>query len=96
MLSIRKLFTHVDPRVRAAAVSAVGELAGPSLAPSVYPMLSDADADVRRAAQTAHRKILIDNLFPIYLEQKKRCGNKVTTPRVGLEKIIESPKMDRV
>ena len=57
VLSIRKLFAHVDPRVRAAAVSAVGELAGPSLAPSVYPMLSDSDADVRRAAQTAHRKL---------------------------------------
>jgi len=57
VLSIRKLFTHVDPRVRAAAVSAVGELAGPSLAPSVYPMLSDADPDVRRAAEAAHRKL---------------------------------------
>ena len=57
VLSIRKLFIHVDPRVRAAAVSAVGELAGPSLAPSVYPMLSDADPDVRRAAEVAHRKL---------------------------------------
>ena len=57
VLSIRKLFTHVDPRVRSAAVSAVGELAGPSLAPSVYPMLSDADPDVRRAAEAAHRKL---------------------------------------
>ena len=57
VLSIRKLFSHVDPRVRAAAVSAVGELAGPSLAPSVYPMLSDSDADVRRAAEVAHRKL---------------------------------------
>ena len=57
VLSIRKLFKHVDPRVRAAAVSAVGELAGPSLAPSVYPMLSDADPDVRRAAEAAHRKL---------------------------------------
>ena len=35
----------------------VGELAGPSLAPSVYPMLSDADPDVRRAAEVAHRKL---------------------------------------
>ena len=57
VLSIRKLFTHVDPRVRAAAVSAVGELAGPSLAPSVYPMLSDVDPDVRRTAEVAHRKL---------------------------------------
>ena len=57
VLSIRKLFAHVDPRVRTAAVSAVGELAGPSLAPSVYPMLSDADPDVRRAAEVAHRKL---------------------------------------
>ena len=57
VLSIRKLFTHVDPRVRAAAVSAVGELAGPSLAPSIYPMLSDANPDVRRAAEVAHRKL---------------------------------------
>ena len=58
VLSIRKLFTHVDPRVRAAAVSAVGELAGPSLAPSVYPMLSDADPDVRRAAEVARSMLL--------------------------------------
>ena len=57
VLSIRKLFKHVDPRVRAAAVSAVGELAGPSLAPSVYLMLSDADPDVRGAAEAAHRKL---------------------------------------
>lgn len=57
VLTIRKLFTHSDPRVRAAAVSTVGELAGPSLAPSVYPMLSDADPTVRRAAEVAHRKL---------------------------------------
>jgi hypothetical protein len=57
VLSLRKLFAHVDPRVRAAAVSAVGELAGPSLAPSVYPMLSDVDPEVRRAAEAAHRKL---------------------------------------
>jgi|GEM_PF-5113638 len=57
VLTIRKLFTHSDPRVRAAAVSTVGELAGPSLAPSVYPMLSDVDATVRRAAEVAHRKL---------------------------------------
>ena len=57
VLTLRKLFTHSDPRVRAAAVSTVGELAGPSLAPSVYPMLSDSDASVRRAAEVAHRKL---------------------------------------
>ena len=57
VLTLRKLFIHSDPRVRAAAVSTVGELAGPSLAPSVYPMLSDSDASVRRAAEVAHRKL---------------------------------------
>ncbi len=57
VLTLRKLFTHADPRVRAAAVSAVGELAGPSLAPSVYPMLTDVDPAVRRAAEAAHRKL---------------------------------------
>ncbi len=57
VMTLRKLFRHADPRVRAAAVSAVGELAGPSLAPSVYPLLSDADVEVRRVAEQAYRKL---------------------------------------
>lgn len=56
-LTLRRLFTHTDPRVRKAAVSAVGELAGPSLSPAVYPLTSDPDPEVRRAAQAAFRKL---------------------------------------
>lgn len=56
-LTLRRLFSHSDARVRKAAVSAVGELAGPSLSPAVYPLTSDPDPEVRRAAQAAFRKL---------------------------------------
>ena len=56
-LTLRKLFHHTDPRVRKAAVAAVGDLAGPSLSSSVFPLTTDPDADVRRAAQAAFRKL---------------------------------------
>ena len=56
-LTLRKLFQHSDPRVRKAAVAAVGDLAGPSLASSVLPLTTDADADVRRAADAAFKKL---------------------------------------
>ena len=56
-LTLRRLFSHTDARVRKAAVSAVGELAGPSLSPAVYPLTSDPDPEVRRAAQVAFRKL---------------------------------------
>ena len=56
-LTLRRIFSHSDARVRAAAVSAVGDLAGPSLSPAVYPLTSDPDPEVRRAAQAAFRKL---------------------------------------
>lgn len=57
VLPIRKMFTHEDYRVRKAAVAAVGDLAGPSLAPSVYPLLMDPHPEVQRVAQLAYKKL---------------------------------------
>jgi len=56
-LTIRKAFHNQDYRVRKAAVAAVGELAGPSMAPSVYPLQTDIHPEVRRAATMAYRKL---------------------------------------
>lgn len=57
VLAIRKCFQHSDFRVRKAALVAIGELAGPSMAPSVFPLTTDTHAEVRRAASVAYRKL---------------------------------------
>lgn len=57
VLSIRKFFQHSDHRVRKAALVTIGELAGPSMAPSVFPLTTDPDPEVRRAASVAYRKL---------------------------------------
>ena len=56
-LTLRKAFYNEDHRVRKAAVAAVGELAGPSMAPAVYPLQTDSHPEVRRAATIAYRKL---------------------------------------
>jgi hypothetical protein len=57
VLTIRKAFHHEDHRVRKAAVTSVAELAGPSMAPAVYPLQTDSHPEVRRAATVAYRKL---------------------------------------
>jgi hypothetical protein len=57
VLTLRKCFLHSDVRVRKAALIAVGELAGPSMAPSVFPLMTDSHPEVRRAASVAYRKL---------------------------------------
>lgn len=57
VLSIRKYFQHEDHRVRKAALVTIGELAGPSMAPSVFPLKTDRHPEVRRAADVAYRKL---------------------------------------
>lgn len=57
VLSLRKYFQHEDYRVRKAALVTIGELAGPSMAPSVFPLKTDQHPEVRRAADIAYRKL---------------------------------------
>ena len=57
VLTIRKAFHHDDHRVRKAAVTSVADLAGPSMAPAVYPLQTDPHPEVRRAATIAYRKL---------------------------------------
>ncbi len=57
VLNIRKCFQHSDHRVRKAALVTIGELAGPSMAPSVFPLTTDSHPEVRRAASVAYRKL---------------------------------------
>ena len=57
VLTIRKSFYSEDHRVRKAAVTAVADLAGPSMAHAVYPLQTDPHPEVRRAAAVAYRKL---------------------------------------
>ena len=57
VLTIRKSFYSTDHRVRKAAVTAVADLAGPSMAHAVYPLQTDPHPEVRRAASVAYRKL---------------------------------------
>ena len=55
--AMRRLLQHADTRVRQAAVTAIGELAGPALVPSVRMLLRDASPAVRGAAVAALMKL---------------------------------------
>jgi hypothetical protein len=57
IVSLRKAFAHKSAAVRREAVTAIGELAGPSLSPAVHLLLSDPDASVQKAARLAYKKL---------------------------------------
>lgn len=52
-VTLRDLLGHAHPDVRTAAIEALSELAGPSVAPSVARLQNDPDATVRAAATAA-------------------------------------------
>ncbi len=51
--NIRRLLSHSEPEVRAAAAEAIGVLAGPAMEHYLRPLVQDRNADVRAAALTA-------------------------------------------
>lgn len=54
---LRSLLGHAHPLVRRDAALALGDLAGPSVLPSLRPLLTDPDAEVRAAAQATTGKL---------------------------------------
>ena len=56
-LRLRNLLTSEFPELRAAALMAIGELAGPALSSTVQAFFDDPDARVRQAAAAAHGRL---------------------------------------
>ena len=57
VLKLRVGLRHEDPKVRIAALKAIGALAGPSLSPAVQIMTADKDEDVKNEAIRTLRKL---------------------------------------
>ncbi len=57
VVSLRSAFNHTSPKVRLAAVKAVGDLSGPSMIPAVHLLTSDKDFKVRKAAKEVCMKL---------------------------------------
>lgn len=55
--NLRMLTRHPHPAVREAVAVGLGELAGPSVVPSLRPLLADGDAQVRAAAAAALKRL---------------------------------------
>ncbi|MDP2315353.1 MAG: HEAT repeat domain-containing protein [Pseudomonadota bacterium] len=53
VVNLRPLLKHAHPSVRRDAAEAIGALAGPSMAATVRPLLTDPDAEVKAAATAA-------------------------------------------
>lgn len=54
---VRRLLSHAHPVVRREAAATLGEIAGPSLAMAVRPLVDDPDAEVREAARAAVKRL---------------------------------------
>jgi hypothetical protein len=56
-VNLKGLLSWADADVKIAAMEAISVLAGPALAPSVRPLMSDADERVRKAAAETMKKL---------------------------------------